>query len=177
MGSEVMAIEVNFDGLIGPTHNYSGLSLGNIASANHAQQRSYPKAAALQGLGKMRQLMSLGYTQGILLPQIRPDLKVLRAMGFSGSGFTGSAEWIADLTKTSKLKTSFSTELTDTSTVAFSADSPENSSVDNLEVNTDVVRNSLFHLTYVRDDASLNSRYWVESRKVRYSGSLLTRET
>ena len=97
--------------------------------------------------------------------------------GFSGSGFTGSAEWIADLTKTSKLKTSFSTELTDTSTVAFSADSPENSSVDNLEVNTDVVRNSLFHLTYIRDDASLNSRYWIESRKVRYSGDFLTRET
>jgi len=97
--------------------------------------------------------------------------------GFSGSGFTGSAAWIADLTKTSTLKTSFSTELTDTSSVAFSADSPENSSVDNLEVNTDVVRNSLFHLTYIRDDASLNSRYWVESRKVRYSGDLLTRET
>jgi len=80
-----MAVEVNFDGLIGPTHNYSGLSLGNIASANHAQQRSYPKAAALQGLGKMRQLMELGYTQGILLPQIRPDLEVLKKMGFSGS--------------------------------------------------------------------------------------------
>jgi len=80
-----MTIEVNFDGLIGPTHNYSGLSLGNIASANHAQQMSYPKAAALQGIGKMRRLMSLGYTQGILLPQIRPDLNVLRKMGFSGS--------------------------------------------------------------------------------------------
>lgn len=80
-----MAIEVNFDGLIGPTHNYSGLSLGNIASAHHAHQKSYPKAAALQGLGKMRRLMALGYTQGILLPQIRPDLNVLRKMGFSGT--------------------------------------------------------------------------------------------
>jgi len=97
--------------------------------------------------------------------------------GFSGSGFTGSAAWIGDLTKTSTLKTSFSTELTDASSVAFSADSPENSSVDNLEVTADVVRNSLFHLTYIRDDASLNSRYWIESRKVRYSGTLLTRET
>lgn len=97
--------------------------------------------------------------------------------GFSGSGFTGRAEWDADLTKTSKLRTFFSTELTDTSTVAFSAESPENSSVDNLEVNTDVVRNSLFHFTYLRDGATVNSRYWVESRKVRYSGNLLTRET
>ncbi|MEO0880772.1 MAG: N-succinylarginine dihydrolase, partial [Pseudomonadota bacterium] len=25
--------EVNFDGLIGPTHNYAGLSFGNVASA------------------------------------------------------------------------------------------------------------------------------------------------
>jgi succinylarginine dihydrolase len=80
-----MTFEVNFDGLIGPTHNYSGLSLGNIASANHAQQRSYPKAAALQGLGKMRRLMSMGYKQGVLLPQIRPDLNCLRDLGFSGS--------------------------------------------------------------------------------------------
>jgi hypothetical protein len=97
--------------------------------------------------------------------------------GFSGSGFTGKAEWIGDLTSASTLRTSFSTELTDASSVAFSADSPENSSVDNLEVTADVVRNSLFHLTYIRDDASLNSRYWIESRKVRYSGTLLTRET
>ncbi len=97
--------------------------------------------------------------------------------GFSGSGFTGKVEWIGDLTSSSNLRTSFSTELTDASSVAFSADNPENSSVDNLEVTADVVRNSLFHLTYIRDDASLNSRYWIESRKVRYSGTLLTRET
>ncbi len=101
----------------------------------------------------------------------------LNDLGLDDSGFTGRAEWIADLTRTSTLQTSFSTELTDPSSVAFSADSPENSSVDNLEVTTDVVRNSLFHLTYIRDDASLNSRYWVESRKVRHSGDLLTRET
>ena len=27
-----MAYEVNFDGLVGPTHNYAGLSYGNVAS-------------------------------------------------------------------------------------------------------------------------------------------------
>ena len=26
------AVEVNFDGLVGPTHNYAGLSYGNVAS-------------------------------------------------------------------------------------------------------------------------------------------------
>ena len=78
-------MEINFDGLIGPTHNYSGLSPGNLASASHSQQASYPKAAALQGLEKMRRLIALGYKQGILLPQIRPDLRVLQQLGFSGT--------------------------------------------------------------------------------------------
>ncbi|MFG0313664.1 MAG: N-succinylarginine dihydrolase [Phycisphaerales bacterium] len=78
------AREVNFDGLIGPTHNYAGLSPGNIASASNAGGISRPKAAALQGLAKMNTLRSLGLTQGILPPQQRPDLASLRAIGFSG---------------------------------------------------------------------------------------------
>ena len=77
--------EVNFDGLIGPTHNYSGLSHGNLASQSHAAMVSYPKAAALQGIGKMRALIRLGYKQGFFLPQVRPDLGVLRQLGFTGS--------------------------------------------------------------------------------------------
>ena len=44
--------EVNFDGLIGPTHNYSGLSDGNIASKKNFSSPSYPKKAALQGIKK-----------------------------------------------------------------------------------------------------------------------------
>lgn len=78
------AREVNFDGLIGPTHNYAGLSPGNIASASNAGGISRPKAAALQGLAKMNTLRSLGLTQGVLPPQQRPDLGALRAIGFSG---------------------------------------------------------------------------------------------
>lgn len=77
--------EVNFDGLIGPTHNYAGLSLGNIASAKNAGAVSNPRAAALQGLQKMRALVGLGCVQGFLPPLSRPDLKTLRALGFSGS--------------------------------------------------------------------------------------------
>jgi succinylarginine dihydrolase len=76
---------VNFDGLIGPTHNYSGLSHGNLASQSHAAMVSFPKAAALQGIGKMRSLIRLGYQQGFFLPHVRPDLGVLRQLGFSGS--------------------------------------------------------------------------------------------
>ena len=77
--------EVNFDGLIGPTHNYGGLSHGNIASANNAMRVSQPKKAALQSLQKMQYLRSLGLQQGVLLPQQRPHIPTLRALGFGGS--------------------------------------------------------------------------------------------
>ena len=77
--------EVNFDGLIGPTHNYAGLSAGNLASLSNAGGTSKPKAAALQGLSKMKALMDLGLIQGVLPPQQRPDLSFLRAIGFSGT--------------------------------------------------------------------------------------------
>ncbi|NOX94328.1 MAG: N-succinylarginine dihydrolase, partial [Alphaproteobacteria bacterium] len=77
--------EYNFDGLIGPTHNYAGLSFGNLASASNAGAASNPREAALQGLGKMREVMELGLPQGFLPPQDRPHLKTLRALGFSGT--------------------------------------------------------------------------------------------
>lgn len=79
------AVEVNFDGLIGPTHNYAGLSLGNVASARNAGGTSRPRAAALQGLSKMRLLMSLGLRQGFFLPHDRPNAAWLRSLGFAGS--------------------------------------------------------------------------------------------
>ncbi len=77
--------EVNFDGLVGPTHNYGGLSRGNIASMSNREAASNPKEAALQGLSKMRALASLGFAQGFLLPHERPHLPTLRAFGFTGS--------------------------------------------------------------------------------------------
>jgi succinylarginine dihydrolase len=77
--------EVNFDGLVGPTHNYGGLSYGNVASQNNCQQASNPREAALQGLAKMKALMEMGFTQGVLAPQERPDVAGLRRLGFSGS--------------------------------------------------------------------------------------------
>jgi succinylarginine dihydrolase len=77
--------EVNFDGLVGPTHNYGGLSYGNVASQSNSQQSSNPKEAALQGLAKMKALMDMGFTQGVLAPQERPDVAALRALGFAGT--------------------------------------------------------------------------------------------
>ena len=74
-------VEINFDGIVGPSHNYAGLSLGNLASAKHGGSVSYPRAAALQGLGKMRHNMGLGLTQGLLCPLPRPNHGLLAALG------------------------------------------------------------------------------------------------
>ncbi|HET8790515.1 MAG TPA: N-succinylarginine dihydrolase [Modicisalibacter sp.] len=77
--------EVNFDGLVGPTHNYAGLAHGNVASMRHGGLDSNPREGALQGLAKMKALKDAGYAQGVLPPQQRPDLGALRELGFSGS--------------------------------------------------------------------------------------------
>ncbi|EPJ44736.1 MAG: putative succinylarginine dihydrolase [Osedax symbiont Rs1] len=79
------AIEANFDGLVGPTHNYAGLSFGNVASAKNQANIANPKKAALQGLTKMKALADMGLVQGVLAPQERPDIDTLRKLGFSGS--------------------------------------------------------------------------------------------
>lgn len=79
------AFEVNFDGLIGPSHNYGGLSDGNLASARNAGDVSNPREAAVQGLEKMRTLVRAGLVQGVLPPLSRPNFDLLVAAGFSGS--------------------------------------------------------------------------------------------
>ncbi len=79
------AREVNFDGLVGPTHNYAGLALGNLASLANRGQVSSPRAAVLQGLAKMRRLTELGLPQALLPPQERPDVATLRRLGFGGN--------------------------------------------------------------------------------------------
>lgn len=73
-------VEINFDGVVGPSHNYAGLSLGNLAATKNAGGTSYPRAAALQGLAKMRGNMDAGLAQGFLLPLPRPDVKWLDAL-------------------------------------------------------------------------------------------------
>jgi len=79
-----VSVEINFDGLIGPTHNYAALSFGNLASQSNAGAVSRPREAALQGLAKMRFLMGLGLVQGFLLPLERPNAGWLGHLGFAG---------------------------------------------------------------------------------------------
>lgn len=97
--------EINFDGLIGPSHNYAGLSPGNLASARNAGAIAYPRAAALQGLAKMRANMDAGLAQGWLMPLPRPDIGWLQQMALTGAdapahlraaAWSASAMWAAN---------------------------------------------------------------------------------
>lgn len=97
--------EINFDGIIGPTHNYAGLSFGNVASMGHAGQVSEPRAAALQGIDKMRTNMALGLAQGIFLPHPRPHRAWLAELGttieqagpvLAANAMSASAMWAAN---------------------------------------------------------------------------------
>ena len=80
------ALEANFDGLVGPTHNYAGLAHGNVASQANRRTPANPRAAALQGLEKMRRLAALGLPQAVLPPQPRPDSGLAAQAGLHRQG-------------------------------------------------------------------------------------------
>ena len=83
--NDFTAVELNLDGLVGPTHHYGGLGMGNLASQQHRHEISNPRAAALEGIAKMRVLVDLGIPQAVLPPQERPLVAALRQLGFSGT--------------------------------------------------------------------------------------------
>lgn len=96
--------EINFDGIVGPSHNYAGLSFGNLAATAHAGEISCPRAAALQGLAKMRHNMALGLRQGFFAPLPRPNRAFLANLGIdarsdtrlTAAAWSASAMWAAN---------------------------------------------------------------------------------
>ncbi|QZH75209.1 MAG: N-succinylarginine dihydrolase [Erythrobacter sp.] len=96
--------EINFDGIVGPSHNYAGLSLGNLAATKNAGATSYPRAAALQGVAKMRHNMTKGLAQGFFLPLPRPNNGWLEALAADPStdaalvagAWSASSMWTAN---------------------------------------------------------------------------------
>ena len=96
--------EINFDGIVGPSHNYAGLSLGNVASARHKGQTSYPREAALQGLAKMQANRARGLAQGFLLPLPRPNHALLASLAvddtadpaLTRAAWSASSMWTAN---------------------------------------------------------------------------------
>ena len=104
-GSGSKLVEINFDGIVGPSHNYAGLSLGNLASAKNAGGVSHPRAAALQGIEKMRANVRLGLAQGVFMPQDRPNREWLGALattaedadpGLLACSLSASSMWAAN---------------------------------------------------------------------------------
>jgi succinylarginine dihydrolase len=100
-----MLVEINFDGIVGPSHNYAGLSPGNLAATRNAGRVSHPRAAALQGIAKMRANLALGLRQGVLLPHPRPDHDWLRSLAtdytaapshLQAQALSASAMWAAN---------------------------------------------------------------------------------
>ena len=98
-------VEINFDGIIGPSHNYAGLSAGNLASASNAGAASQPRAAALQGIEKMRANLRLGLAQGFFMPLDRPNNAWLAGLAtdmasaephIRAAAFSASAMWAAN---------------------------------------------------------------------------------
>lgn len=95
-------VEINFDGIVGPSHNYAGLSPGNLAATAHAGEPSFPRAAALQGLAKMRSNLALGLSQGFFVPLPRPNPGFLAALGqpddphLIAAAWSASAMWTAN---------------------------------------------------------------------------------
>jgi succinylarginine dihydrolase len=97
-------VEINFDGIVGPSHNYAGLSFGNLAATKSAGSISFPRAAALQGRAKMRHNMALGLSQGFLLPLPRPDDAWLEQLGaqeaadpvLTAAAWSASSMWTAN---------------------------------------------------------------------------------
>ena len=97
-------VEINFDGIVGPTHNFAGLSLGNLAATAHSGDVSYPRAAALQGLEKMRANLALGLVQAFFVPLPRPDEAWLRELAADtttdpvlvAGAWSASAMWAAN---------------------------------------------------------------------------------
>jgi succinylarginine dihydrolase len=117
------AREVNFDALVGPSHNYAGLAYGNVASQRSKDAVSNPRQAALEGLAKMKFLADLGIAQGVLPPQLRPDLATLRSLGFGGSdGQVLETVWREDPALLAAVSSSSAMWAANAATVSPSAD-------------------------------------------------------
>jgi len=129
---------------------------------------------------------------------------VKRDNGLKTSGFVGHLNWLANLSTRSQFLALISTDLTDTSTAGVrattdsgttgaagesaAADSgttstaggsaaldSETRSGDDVQITTDVIRNSIIDLAYLRKDASLGTRISVRYHKVAYSDNPLDR--
>ena len=75
-------VEINFDGIVGPSHNYAGLSLGNLASARNAGRVSLPARGGAAGAGaRCGTIWRWGWRRGCSVPLPRPNARLSRRAG------------------------------------------------------------------------------------------------
>lgn len=102
---------------------------------------------------------------------------VKRDNGEGNTGFTGYFKWLLNVSSRSTLNTLISTNITDTSRAAVNlGDNPANGGANDIQVTTDVIRNSIFNLAYIREDTTVRSQIAVRYRKVEYSEAPLNQE-
>ena len=94
---------------------------------------------------------------------------VKRDNGQETTGFAGYLNWLVELSSRSRFETLVSSDLTDTSSVAAGVTG------NGVQVTADVIRNSIINLTYLREDASLNTSISARYNEVKYSDSPLDR--
>ncbi|HBV77477.1 MULTISPECIES: N-succinylarginine dihydrolase [Vibrio] len=158
------AYEVNFDGLVGLTHHYAGLSYGNVASTSNKSVIANPQLAAKQGLAKMKALSDMGFKQAVLPPQERPHVEILRQLGFDGS----DAQVLAAVSKQAPHLLSAVSSASSMWTANAATMSPSSDSADGRAHFTVANLNNKFHRAIEADTTSAtlrsifsNDRYFV----------------
>lgn len=100
---------------------------------------------------------------------------VERDNGDETSGFSGFLSWFTDMSSRSTFETLFSTDLTDSSSSGALSVEGDPLAGDDVQITSDVVRNSIITLAYRRKDASLNTRISAKYHKLEYSENPLDR--
>ena len=89
------------------------------------------------------------------------------------SGFSGGFNWAIDVSSRSNFEARASTSLTDTSSVAVIAGGDIGG--DEIQVTTDVIRNTLFNVSYARNDVTFNTNISLRYNEVLYETNPLDR--
>jgi hypothetical protein len=88
------------------------------------------------------------------------------------NGFSGSLDWLYNITGRSSLRVFALSDLTDASRDFFNAEvDPDTGDFTNQQVSGDVLQNNTVRLTYRREGDSLNTGIWTELRDLDYKES------
>lgn len=103
--------------------------------------------------------------------------RVDRENGPSERGLTGTMTWLFNLTGYSNVRTSISSNLTNTNNNLLNVSiNPENGDISSQQISTEILRKNVIRVAYAKQGATLNSRVWSELSKQDYKLAPLDRE-